>query len=357
MSAQALGLPVRPPLAPMLARLRRELPVGAYVYEPKWDGFRCIVFVDGADVELRSRGDRPLGRYFPELVAGLAGLAPRRLVLDGEIVNAGEPDFDALMLRLHPARSRVERLARETPAAFVAFDLLALDGDDLRERPFAERRALLAEVLAGVPPPIHLTPATEDPGLAARWVEEFVGNGIDGVLAKPRDEPYRPGARAMVKVKRERTADCVVGGFRSFVDGPPVGSLLLGLYDAQGGLEHVGVATSFGAERQRELAARLPPLIVPLAGHPWEHGFLLGGGPGGRLKGAAGRWSPEEMEPDWIPVAPTLVCEVAYDQVDRGRLRHAARLRRWRPDRDPRSCTLDQLEVDAPVPAELLSGR
>jgi ATP-dependent DNA ligase len=340
----------------MLARLRREVPRDGFVYEPKWDGFRCLAFIAGGEVELRSRGDRPLARYFPELVAGLAALPSDRLVLDGEIVATGEPDFDALMLRLHPARSRVERLARETPAAFVAFDLLGIGDDDLRQRPFAQRRARLIEALAGARPPVHLTPATEDPELAARWVDEFAGNGIDGVVAKPRDAAYQSGVRAMVKVKRERTADCVVGGFRSFVDGPPVGSLLLGLYDAQDRLEHVGVATSFGAERQRELAERLLPRIVPLAGHPWEHGFLLGGGAGGRLKGAAGRWSPQEMEPDWLPLAPALVCEVAYDQVDRGRFRHAARLRRWRPDREPRSCRLDQLEVDAPAPADLLAA-
>jgi ATP-dependent DNA ligase len=335
------GAPVRPPLKPMLAKLSRELPRDGFLYEPKWDGFRCLAFVSGEDVDLRSRNDRPLARYFPEVVAGLRALPAEGLVLDGEIVGAGEPDFDALMLRLHPARSRVERLARETPAAYVAFDLLALGAEDLRERPFAERRALLTEVLGPGGPVIRLTPATEDPERAARWLGR--SPGIDGVVAKPRAAPYQPGVRALVKVKTERTADCVVAGLRSFVGGPPIGSLLLGLYDDAGLLHHVGVATGFGAARQREIVAEVSPRIVPLAGHPWERGFLLAGGPSGRLAGAAGRWSPEEMEADWVPLAPTLVCEVAYDQVDRGRFRHAARLRRWRPDRDPRSCRLDQL--------------
>jgi ATP-dependent DNA ligase len=257
------------------------------------------------------------------------------------------------MLRLHPARSRVERLARETPAAFVAFDLLALDGEDLRPLSFVERREQLAGLLAGAPPPLRLTPATSDHAVAAEWLERFGGSGIDGVVAKPAEAPYQPGARAMVKVKRERTADCVVAGFRSFAGGPPVGSLLLGLYD-DGRLEHVGVASSFGARLGRELADELAPRVVPLAGHPWERGFLLGGGAGGRLAGAAGRWSPDEMELDWMPVEPTLVCEVAYEQLDRRRFRHPARFRRWRPDRHPASCTIDQLEPSGPAAAEIL---
>ncbi|MFL5894972.1 MAG: ATP-dependent DNA ligase [Thermoleophilaceae bacterium] len=350
-----MALPIHPPLQPMLAKLSRELPRNGFLYEPKWDGFRCIAFVDGDDVDLRSRNDKPLARYFPELVAGLAAAASEAVVLDGEIVGAGDHDFDALMLRLHPAVSRVERLARESPAVFVAFDLLAVGDADLRGRPFAERRERLAEMLGHAGPPVHLTPATEDPRVAARWLERFVGGGIDGVVAKPRDAGYQPGVRAMVKVKQEQTADCVVAGFRSFVDGPPVGSLLLGLYDAGGQLQHVGVAASFAARRQPELAAALFPRVSPLAGHPWEHGFLLGGGAGGRLAGAAGRWSPDEMELDWFPVSPMPVCEVAYDQVDRGRFRHAARFRRWRPDRDPASCRLDQIEIEAPPPAEVLS--
>ena len=349
--------PVRPPLQPMLAKLSRELPRDGFVYEPKWDGFRCIAFAGVDEIDLRSRNDRRLARYFPEVVAGLQALPERPLVLDGEIVGLDEPDFDALLLRLHPARSRVQRLALEAPAAFIAFDLLACGKTDLRARPFADRRELLTQVLARADPPVLLTPATDDADLAAEWLDRFVGNGIDGVVAKPAGGAYQPGVRAMVKVKRERTADCVVAGFRSFVDGPPVGSLLLGLYDATGQLEHVGVATSFGARRQPEIAAAVVPRVAPLAGHPWERGFLLAGGASGRLAGAAGRWSPAEMGQDWIPIAPLLVCEVAYDQVDRGRFRHAARFRRWRPDRDPLSCTFEQLEVDAPSPADVMLRR
>ena len=350
-----MELPIGPPLPPMLAKLSRELPRDGFVYEPKWDGFRCLAFVGTDEVDLRSRNDRKLARYFPELLAGLRALPDGPLVLDGEIVGVREPDFDALLLRLHPARSRVERLAVEAPVAFVAFDLLARGSTDLRPRPFAERRELLSDVLAGGDSTVLLTPSTDDPALASQWLDRFVGNGIDGVVAKPLDAPYKPGVRAMVKVKHERTADCVVAGFRSFVGGPSVGSLLLGLHDEGGRLEHVGVAASFGARRQREIAGKLLPRVAPLAGHPWEHGFLLAGGAGGRLAGAAGRWSPAEMAQDWIPIAPPLVCEVAYDQVDRGRFRHAARFRRWRPDRDPASCTFDQLVVDAPSPADVLA--
>src|SRR4051812_19617112 len=341
----------------MLAKLVRALPEGDLVYEPKWDGFRCIAFADGAAVDLRSRHDRPLARYFPELVASLRELAPEGVVLDGEIINAGAPDFDALMLRLHPSASRVERLARETPAAFVAFDLLAVGAEDLRERPFEARRAKLEDLVRGRRlSDVGVTPATDDAQPARRWLDAFAGNGIDGVMAKPKGAPYQPGVRALFKVKHERTADCVVGGFRSFVGRRAVGSLLLGLYNAAGELEHVGVAASFSAKRHDEIATEVVPRITRLAGHPWEQGFLLGGGAGGRLAGAAGRWSPDEMELNWIPVKPTLVCEVAYDRVDRSRFRHAAQFRRWRPDREPDSCTLDQLDVVAPSPAVVLAS-
>jgi ATP-dependent DNA ligase len=288
-----VALKVAPPLKPMLAKLTRQLPDGDFVYEPKWDGFRCIAFV--------------------------------------------------------------ERLARETPAAFVAFDLIAAGDDDLRELPFTERRARLEHALRDAREPISVTPATEDPVRAREWLDSFVGNGIDGVIAKPKSEAYRPGARALLKVKHERTADCVVAGFRSFVGGRAIGSLLLGLYDDEGLLRHVGVAASFGASRHDEIASEVMPRIAPLAGHPWEQGFLEGPNPAGRLAGAAGRWSPD-MELDWNPIAPLLVCEVAYDQVDAHRFRHPARFRRWRPDREARSCTLDQLDVDAPRPADVLAG-
>jgi ATP-dependent DNA ligase len=335
----------------MLGKLARELPAGGHLYEPKWDGFRCLAFRDGAEVDLRSRHGRPLSRYFPELVEALAALEEERLALDGEAVVLGPrgSDFEALLARLHPAASRVERLRRETPAALVAFDLLAAGDEDLRGRPFAERRARLERLLAGAEPPLHLTPLTADRAVAAAWLERF-----EGVIAKRRDLPYLPGARAMVKVKRERTADCVVAGFRWFEDRPLPSSLLLGLVGRAGRLEHVGIASSFTERQRRELLAELRPLAVPLEGHPWEDGFLLGGGSLGRLRGAAGRWTPE-MRLDWAPVAPVRVCEVAYDQLDRGRFRYPARFRRWRPDREPGSCTFEQLEGEAPDVAELLA--
>jgi ATP-dependent DNA ligase len=342
-------LAVRPPVAPMLARLARELPVDGYVYEPKWDGFRCLAFRDGGDVDLRSRNDRPLGRYFPELCDALVALPEPSFVLDGEIVLRSDSGFDfpALLQRLHPARSRVERLRREHPASLIAFDLLAIGDADLRARPFAERRAALERLLVEAPPALYLTPATEDAGSAEAWLGTYQGSGIDGVVAKHETLAYEEGARRMVKVKHERTADCVVGGFRRLVDRPLPSSLLLGLYDRDGDLRHVGIASSFTERARHELLAELRPHVVPLAGHPWEQGFLLAGGATGRLRGAAGRWSPGEMAQDWTPVRPELVCEVAYDQLDDQRFRHPARFRRWRPDREPHECLLEQL--DAPV--------
>jgi len=328
----------------MLGRRSDALPHGDVLYEPKWDGFRCLAFRNGADIDLRSRHDRPLGRYFPELSAALRELADERFVVDGEIVipRPRGLDFNALLARVHPAASRVERLSRETPARFLVFDLLARDDEDLRERPFEERRRLLEDLLDGAPPPLRVTSMTRDPRVAERWLASE-GEGIDGVMAKRTDMPYRPGARDMIKVKRERTADCVVAGFRPYVDRPLLSTLLLGLYDDDGELRHIGVVQSFTRERRRELLAELAPLAVPLRGHPWEHGFLLGGGATGRLAGAAGRWTPGEMALDWVPLAPERVCEVAYDQLDSERLRHPARFRRWRQDRDPRSCSLEQL--------------
>jgi ATP-dependent DNA ligase len=342
-----MDLPVVPPVAPMLAQLARELPAGGYLYEPKWDGFRCLAFRDGDEVDLRSRNQRPLARYFPELVEALLGLRASRFALDGEIVVVTPAGFDfaALLARLHPAASRVERLRRETPAALVAFDLLAVEDRDLREKPFSERRRLLARLLADASPPLFLTPLTDSLGVAADWLSRFQGAGIDGVIAKHRDLHYQPGARRMIKVKEERTADCVVAGFRWLVDRPLPSSLLLGLYDDDGALVHVGIASSFSEAQRHELLDELRRHVVPLAGHPWAHGFLVTGSPIGRLKGAAARWSPEEMAQDWTPVAADLVCEVAFDQLDDYRLRHPARFRRWRPDRDPASCTLDQLEA------------
>jgi ATP-dependent DNA ligase len=320
----------------MLARLARELPHGDFLYEPKWDGFRCLVFRDRGGVELQSRHGNPLGRYFPELVDALCALPMARFAADGEIV-AFDSEFAELLARLHPAASRVERLRDETPASLVLFDLLADADELLLDTPFAERRARLERLFAEVRPPLHLTPVTADPGVAAEWLERY-----EGVIAKPLDLVYSPGKRTMVKVKRERTADCVVAGFRWRVDRPLPSSLLLGLYDDEE-LRHVGIASSFGVRLAESLLAELKPRRVPLEGHPWEHGFLLAGGTTGRLRGAAGRWTPE-MTMDWTPIAPELVAEVVYDQVDVDRFRHPARFRRWRPDRDPRSCTLEQLE-------------
>jgi ATP-dependent DNA ligase len=341
----------------MLARLARELPLGDYFYEPKWDGFRCLAFRDGADVDLRSRNGRPLARYFPELVEALLALGDDRFALDGEIVVASddELDFTALLARLHPAASRVERLRHETPSQLIAFDVLAAGGVDLHSQPFVERRRVVEELLREAQPPLFVTPLTEDPVEAARWLDRYQGGGIDGVVAKHRDLRYEPGRRSMVKVKHEHTADCVVAGFRLLVDRPLPSSLLLGLYDDGGALRHVGIAAAFSAARRADLLQILRPLVVPLAGHPWEHGFQLAGSPAGRLPGAAGRWAPDEMEQDWIPVSPTLVCEVAYDQLDDRRFRHPARFRRWRPDRDASTCRLDQLAPAPGAPAELLA--
>lgn len=344
----------------MLARLARELPRGDFLYEPKWDGFRCVAFREHEDVDLRSRHDRPLARYFPEIVQTLRGLPQPRLVLDGEVVlmTSEGMDFAALMNRLHPAASRVARLSEENPAQLVAFDLLACGDQDLRERPFAERRRALEALFETTRSDrLRLTPLTDDPTVANRWLERFQGGGIDGVIAKPRDLAYQAGVRAMTKVKLEHTADCVLAGLRLLADPGQVASLLLGLYDAHGNLEHIGVVTSFTRARRRELLEELRPLVVGIQGHPWEDGFLTGGAPLGRLAGAAGRWSPTEMAQDWLPLAPVRVCEVAYDQLDDHRLRHPARFRRWRPDRDPRSCTIDQLTIEAPDIASLEAVR
>jgi ATP-dependent DNA ligase len=347
-----VALPTRPPLAPMLARLTRDLPRGGYLYEPKWDGFRCLVFREGRDLDLRSRNQRPLSRYFPELVDALLKLRSDSFVLDGEIVVASGSafDFEVLLRRLHPAASRVERLRVETPASLIAFDVVARDGHDLRAWPFRERRRALVELLEEAGPPLFLTPLTEDPDEAERWLDRYQSGGIDGVIAKHGEQTYEPGVRAMVKVKHERTADCVVAGFRWFVDRPLPSSLLLGLHDDEGTLQHIGIASSFTEARRRALIAEIRPYVTRIDGHRWERGFLLGGGSTGKLRGAAGRWSPDEMAQDWTPLRPELVCEVVFDQVDDHRLRHPARFRRWRTDLDPRDCTLSQLE---PPPASL----
>ena len=341
----------------MLARLARELPIGEFLYEPKWDGFRCLAFVDVGGVDLRSRHDRPLARYFPELVAAFRRLSPQPFVVDGEIVLAsgvtGDFDFAALMGRLHPAASRVDRLSREHPAAYVTFDLLALGDADLRGRPFAERRAALEDLVPISRPPIFLTPATDDIDTARSWLEAFAGGGVDGVVAKDRSLPYEPGRRTMMKVKRERTADCVVAGFRFLGEAPVVSSLILGLYDERDDLRHVGVITQFPMTQRRQLVDDLSPRVIPLAHHPWRDGFLIGASPLGRLKGSAARWTPD-MEHDWVPLRPELVVEVGFDQVDVDRFRHPARFRRWRPDRVATSCRIDQIRPPALELADVL---
>jgi ATP-dependent DNA ligase len=349
-----------PPIAPMLAKLSRELPLGEYFYEPKWDGFRCLAFCAGSDVELQSRHGRPFSRYFPEIVEALAMLPARDAVVDGELVviRNARFDFEALMNRLHPAASRVARLRTESPAAYIAFDLLARDGTDLRDAPFADRRGQLEELLERADAPLFVTPATPDIRVAESWLSHYQGAGVDGVVAKARDLPYIPGARRMVKVKHEQTADCVVAGFRQALDGRPlVASLLLGLYDAAkpDRLEHIGVVVGLPMHQRRAMFDELAPFAMSLEGHPWEHGFLTSGGALGRLRGSAGRWTPE-MSHDWTPVRPERVVEVAYDQVDGLRLRHPARFRRWRPDREADSCTTDQLAPTDPDVASLLEG-
>ena len=334
-------------ISPMLAQLARELPRGDHLYEPKWDGFRCLGFVDDGEVDLRSRNGRPFARYFPEVVEAIAPL--RDAILDGELLAS---DFGALLNCIHPSRSRIDRLRRETPATFVVFDLLRLRGEDLTGRPFAERRARLESL--DLVPPLAITPITGDPDVARAWLRE--GTHIDGIVAKRRDSPYQPGKRGWIKVKPERTADCVVGGLRILPAGAGLASLLLGLYEGDL-LVHVGVSSSFPAGRRRELLRHLMPLIVELRGHPWERGFNLGRHPVGRLPGSAGRWVAGEMTLDWIPLAPERVCEVAYDKLDGVRFRHPARFLRWRPDRGAESCLLGQLRAEEPRQGALSDRR
>lgn len=342
----------------MLAKLSRKLPVGDdLVYEPKWDGFRCIAFRDAAEVELGSRNERPLTRYFPELLDPIRAAFPQRAVVDGEIVIAGPEglDFDALLQRIHPADSRVRMLAESTPASFVAFDLIALDGTDLRKAPFSERRKLLEEALSGALPPVHVTPATSDPAVARDWFARFEGAGLDGVVAKGAGLTYREDERVMVKVKHERTADCVVAGFRWHKSGGVVGSLLLGLYDDAGVLHHVGVTASFTVARRRELVDEIAPYRVDsLDDHPWQ-GWSAPEPKAGRKPGAPSRWNAAK-DLRFEPLAPKLVCEVAYDHLQRDRFRHGTTFRRWRPDKEPESCTYDQLEVVVPEEIEAVFG-
>jgi ATP-dependent DNA ligase len=340
-----------PPVEPMLARNASRLPDGdGWLFEPKWDGFRCIVFRDGDDVELLSRGGKSLVRYFPELVDPLRAQLPARVVVDGEIVVAvdGALSFDALGQRIHPAASRVEMLAEATPAELVAFDLLAFDDHDLRSTPFGERRALLERMLADATAPLHLTPATDDHEVASDWFDRFEGAGLDGVIAKPTGDPYAEGKRTQLKLKHQRTADVVVAGYRPHKSGEGVGSLLLGLYDDDGRLQHIGVASSFTAARRRELEAELAELALDDASeHPWAAWGDDQAHERQRMPGAPSRWSGGKDQ-TWVPLRCDRVAEVSFNQLTEGRLRHPAKLVRWRPDRDPASCTYDQLEVTPP---------
>jgi ATP-dependent DNA ligase len=343
----------------MLAKAVHEVPrAPGLSYEPKWDGFRCVVFRDGADVELGSRNDRPLTRYFPELVELLREALPPRCVVDGEIVvvTGAGLDFDTLQLRLHPAASRVRKLAAETPASFVAFDLLALEDRDLTGESFATRRRELEKLLSGDFGRVHLTPLTDDPDVAQDWFTRFEGAGFDGVMAKPVDLPYQQDKRVMWKVKHERTADCVVAGFRWHKDGVGVGSLLLGLYDDEGVLHHVGVASSFAAKLRTQLVEDLAPLREnALAGHPWRAWADAQAEAGGRMPGAISRWNAGKNL-SWEPLRVERVAEVRYEHLQSGRFRHTARLSRFRPDREPDSCRYAQLDEVPPAELATLFG-
>jgi ATP-dependent DNA ligase len=350
-----MDLPLLPPVKPMLAKAATTLPTGDDVfYEPKWDGFRCIVFRDGDEVELGSRNERPLTRYFPEVVAAVKAHLPEKCVVDGEIVvpRGDRLHFEDLLQRIHPAQSRVNLLAEQTPASFVAFDLLALGEESLLDVPFGERQTRLRTALAGARPPVYVTAITQDAETAKRWFDTFEGAGLDGVLAKKADLPYGPDQRLMTKIKHVRTADCVVAGFRWHKSGPIVGSLLLGLYNDAGDLQHIGVAASFPMARRAELVEELAPYREnALEGHPWEDwadaqpgNHTDAEGAENRMPGAVSRWNAKK-DLSWVPLRPELVVEIKYDQLEGRRLRHTGQFLRWRPDRDARSCTYDQLEV------------
>ncbi|HTQ05503.1 MAG TPA: ATP-dependent DNA ligase [Polyangiaceae bacterium] len=353
-----MELPVNPPVLPMLAKRVSELPAGdEFIFEPKWDGFRVLVFRDGAEIFLQSRDEKPLNRYFPELVAALAAALPPRIVLDGELVIAqGDVlDFDALQMRLHPAASRVKMLAEKIPSSVVFFDLLCEGDEDLRNLPFEARRARLEAAVGSLAPPLHVTPATTDRGVAADWFKRFEGAGLDGVMAKPKTGVYVPNQRVMFKVKHERDCDCVVAGFRWHKQGKgeAVGSLLLGLYDDEGALQHVGVCASFTNQKRRELVEFLAPYREnAMAEHPWQRWAEFSqDGELARKPGAGSRWS-QGKDLSWEPLRPELVAEVAYDHMQGSRFRHTAQFRRWRSDKPPAACTYAQLEV---VPPEELS--
>lgn len=339
-----MQLPVMPPVSPMLAKSVKTIPADAS-YEPKWDGFRSICFRDGDEVELGSRNERPLTRYFPELVEAMKTELPQRCVIDGEIVIATDRglDFEALQQRIHPADSRVRMLAGQTPASFIAFDLLALGDDDYTGRPFSERRAALVDGLAGSGPSVHVTPTTTDRDVARRWFEEFEGAGLDGLIAKPLHITYQPDKRIMVKIKHERTADCVVAGYRVHKSGgDTIGSLLLGLYQDDGQLASVGVIGAFPMAERKRLFAELQSLVTEFEGHPWNWGAHDAGERTPR-KNEGSRWNAGK-DLSFVPLRPERVVEVRYDHMEGARFRHTAQFNRWRPDRDARSCTYGQLE-------------
>jgi ATP-dependent DNA ligase len=342
-----MHLPVNPPVAPMLAKPVKQIPDGPYSFEPKWDGFRSVIFRDGDEVEIGSRNERPMTRYFPEVVEAIRLHLPERCVIDGEIViPAGDGrrlDFDALLQRIHPAASRVTLLAGQTPAHFVAFDLLALDETDYTGRPFAERRAVLEAALAKAAAPVHLTPATTDHALAEDWFRQFEGAGLDGLVAKPLTGTYEQDKRVMFKVKHERTADCVVAGYRPHKSGPDaVGSLLLGLYTDSGDLASVGVIGAFPMARRKELLTEMQPLVTTFEDHPWNWAQQQAGARTPR-EAETSRWNAGK-DLSFIPLRPERVVEVRYDHMEGPRFRHTTQFVRWRPDRDPRSCTYAQLE-------------
>lgn len=357
-----MQLPVNPPILPMLAKRVSELPKsGDWIFEPKWDGFRALIFRDGAEVMLQSRDEKPLNRYFPELIEPVLKQLPTRCVLDGEIVVAqkGALDFDSLQLRIHPAASRIKLLSKQIPASIVFFDLLAEGKKDLCDQPFAERRRRLEAVLAKAKPPLHLTPATTDFAKASDWFSRFEGAGLDGVIAKPAAGTYEPNKRVMLKVKHERECDCVVAGFRWHKKGERtrIGSLLLGLFDDSGTLQHVGVCASFTDKKRIELVEFLKPYRKDaLASHPWRDWAMDEQSETSRMPGAKSRWS-QGKDLSWEPLRPELVVEVAYDHMQGDRFRHTAQFRRWRTDKKPTDCTYAQLEVVAPHELESIFSK
>lgn len=349
-----MDLPVMPPIKPMLAKPVPDLPKGEMSYEPKWDGYRCIVFRDGDEVVLGSRNEKPLNRYFPEMIEPFKASLPDRCVVDGEIFVSidGKLDFDALGQRIHPAESRVNMLAAQTPADFVAFDLLALDDESLVDLPFSVRRERLEAISGRFRPPVHLAPATRDPGLALRWFDEFEAAGLDGLIVKPLGDRYAFDKRVQFKLKHVRTADCVVAGYRIHKSGDGVGSLILGLYSPEGRLWHVGVAASFTARKRKELLEEVRPLVLEhVADHPWSEWMDAEANADGSMPGAPNRWSGAgDRDHSWIPLRPERVVEVQYTWSTAGRFRGTTKMLRWRPDRDPESCRTEQLSEPGSLP-------